>query len=73
MKPTIENLRKVAGGLTDPRELSILKDAIVFYMAGVRESAHILRRSRNDVEDLLDKARAAEDFINERIRALMSR
>lgn len=70
MKPTVENLRKVAEQLTTPHELTMLRDNLAFFRAGVRESAGILRRSVNDVEVLLDKARAAEDFINVRILTL---
>lgn len=73
MKPTIENLREVAGKLTDPHELSMLKDDIAFYISGVREAARKLGRSVNDVNELLDKARAAEEFISHRIDALISR
>lgn len=76
MKPTVESIRKVAGELTAPHELSMLKDNLAFFRAGVRESALALRTSANEiaalnrVEALLDKARAAEEFINDRIQTL---
>lgn len=73
MKPTIENLRQVAGQLTNTHELSMMKDNIAFYITGVREAAGRLRRSVNEVESLLDKARAAEAYINDRIRILLGR
>jgi hypothetical protein len=70
MKPTIENLREVAGKLTDPHELSMLKDDIQFYIAGAKAAARWLGRPVNDIEAVLDKARAAEEFVTARIHGL---
>jgi hypothetical protein len=72
MKPTIENLRKVAEELSHPHELSMLKDDIAFYIAGVKEAARALGRSVNDVEPLLDKARRAEEYIIDKIALLLA-
>jgi len=73
MKPTIKNLREIADQLTDPHELSMLKDNVAFYITGVKEASGKLGRSVNEVADLLDQARAAEEYINSRIKGLISR
>ena len=73
MKPTIENLREVAGKLRDPHELSLLKDDIQFYIAGAKAAARELGRSINEIETVLDKARAAEEFVTARIHELLPR
>lgn len=66
MKPTMANLKKVALGLTDPHELSLLKDNVAFYIAGVRAGAEEPKKR----EILLEDARFAEVFISDRIEAL---
>lgn len=70
MKPTTANIRKLAAETTDPKELASMKDWVAFYLAGAKEAALELRKSVNDIEPLLDRARAAEEFINQRLRDL---
>lgn len=73
MKPTLENIRKVAAETSDPDELLRLKDFLAFYISGAKQAAEGLGESVNAIERILDNARAAEDFINGRIRTLTSR
>lgn len=72
MKPTLGNIRKVASETTDLKELARLKDHVAFHLAGAKEAAAGLGKSVNAIAEILDHARAAEDFINNRMRDLGS-
>lgn len=63
MKPSIANIRKMAKGVTDIRRLQILKDDVVFYIAGLKEGA----RNPKKYGDLYDEAISAIEFIKDQI------
>lgn len=63
VKPTIENIRKAGEKATNQEEVLALRDLVSFWMAGVKEAALFLGASVNDVQELLDKGRAADDFL----------
>ena len=72
MKPTIGNLRKLAGETDDLAELQTLKDHVAFYIAGLKMAADWLGRPVNAIETLLDDARRTEEVMVDRIQTLKS-
>jgi hypothetical protein len=69
MKPSIENVRKLAERETTADGLLQLEDYVAFFMAGAKEAALALGHSVNEVDGLLEKARATREFIQGRIQA----
>jgi hypothetical protein len=67
MKPTIENLKKIALEANDPAVMGALLDNVLFYMAGVKAMAQRLHVPLKDVEVLLDEARRLNEIIENRI------
>jgi hypothetical protein len=61
MKPTMKNIRKISRGMTDLRELQILKDNITFYIAGLKDGS----RDHEKYEDLYHEAMSALQFIKD--------
>lgn len=71
MKPSIKNLRKVAAESTNSHDVMLLRDSLSFYVAGLKAAALALGKSVNDIEPLIDEARAAGQYIEDRINYLV--
>lgn len=70
MIPNVENLRKAAMKATSAQQVAELLTHLMFWMGGIKAAADNLGVPRVTVEDLLDQARAARAFLEQRIEDL---